>query len=199
MKKLLVGLATGMLFLNLAGVSSATIVTEGNFVSPTMIDFEVSSPGFIDNYYIGSGVQFVNVEGGNSYNTGHGYSLTGTNFSSGYPNGEAIFSSLITRVGMDITTNDGDDTTLFAYNGTTLVGSHSFNTFGAGLNGSFIGIEFLSGFDKLVIDTSETINGAFAIDNLRFESIASVPEPATMFLLGIGIAGLVAARRKKEA
>lgn len=180
--------------------ASAAIVGTGAFSSPTLIDFNGAPNGLIGNFYSGLGVSFAHLDGGQSYNTGTGggSSLTATNFSTepGFPNGEATFSSLITRVGFYITTNGDDNTTVYVYNGATLVGSETFDTFGAGSGGSFAGIEFLSGFDRIVIDTFGPINGAFALDDFRFEGSA-VPEPGTLAILGLGLAGLAATRRRK--
>ena len=93
--------------------------------------------------------------GGNIYKTitGEGRSPTATNFrdssSSEFPNGTITWDNLVTSVGFYITTNDSDDlniTASFLSNGTT-VGTHSFITGGVGSGGSFVGIEFLNGFD----------------------------------------------------
>lgn len=57
----------------------------------------------------------------------------------------------------------------------------------------------LSGFNNL---SSVDIYGynvyAVAIDNLEINASA-VPEPASMALLGLGLAGVLAARRRKQA
>ena len=184
-----------------AGTASATIIGPGDFVSPTLIDFNGAPSGPIGSFYSGLGVTFAHLDGGNSYDTGTGagVSPTATNFFTepGYPDGVATFSTLVTRVGFYITTNDGDDTTVYAYNGVTLVGSEFFNTFGGGAGGSFAGIEFLSGFDRIVIDTTATVNGAFAIDDFRFEGTA-VPEPASLALVVTGLFAAVGARRRRQ-
>jgi hypothetical protein len=203
-KKLLVGLACGMMMVGVAGVASATIIGVGDFMSPTIIDFETAPTGLIGSFYAGQGVTFAHLDGGWTYSTGTGGgdSLTATNFYSeaGYPNGEAIFSSPINKVGFYIRTWESDDTEVFAYFGSTLVGSEFFDTTRSGMGGSFAGLSFTSEFDRIVIATQHNYSGVFAIDDFRFEGgTQPVPEPATMLLMGTGIAGLIAARRKKKA
>lgn len=202
-KKLLAGLAAGIMQFGMAGAANATIIGVGDFVSPTIIDFETAPSGLIGSFYVGQGVIFAHLNGGIAWDTGTGggNSLTASNFFSeaGFPNGEAIFSGLINKAGFYITTNGGDNTVVSAYSGSTLVGSEFFTTGGAGGGGSFAGLSFTSGFDRIVIATEHNINGAFAIDNFRFEGgTQPVPEPATMLLLGTGLVGLVSARKKKK-
>jgi hypothetical protein len=202
-KRLLAGLAVGVMLFGMAGAASGTIIGVGDFLSPTIIDFETVPSGLIGSFYAGQGVTFAHLDGGQTYNTGTGggSSLTATNFYSeaGFPNGEAIFSSLINKVGFYITTNNGDNTLVSAYSGSSLVGSEFFTTGGGGNDGSFAGLSFTSGFDRIVISTEYNINGAFAIDNFRFEGgTQPVPEPATMLLMGTGLAGLIGTRRKKK-
>jgi hypothetical protein len=175
--------------LALAAPSQATIIGVGDFASPTIIDFEGLGGGEIGATY--PGVTFSGLQGGNFYDTGtgNGISGTGTNFDNGFGNPLATFASAVTRAGFYITTNDGDDTTVYAYLGATLIGSHFFDTFGSGVTGSFVGIEFLGGFDSLVIDVTSNVNGALAIDDFRYEGSA-VPEPGTLLFLGAGLAAL---------
>ncbi len=190
-----------LLSLLLAFVASAhaTTITSAAFVAPTVIDFEAVPGGAINGFYSGLGVTLVNLDGGITYSTSAApASKTATNFGSGYPAGEFLFASAKTRFGVDITTNVGDNTTIFAYMGSVLVGSEYFVTFGAGGNGSFAGVEFLSGFDRIVIDPQNNVNGAMALDNARFEG-APLPEPASIALLGVALAGLGVARRRRSS
>ena len=185
--------------------AQANVVGIGAFVSPTVIDFNDGNPANtqIGAAYAAQGVANMTLCGGQSHMTGApAASEVASNFSgpgcdSGpYLSKEITFASMMTRVGFDITTNPDDDTTVSAYLGALLVGSEFFDTFGAGVDGSFAGIEFLGGFDRIVISATQVTNGAFAVDNLRFEGNA-VPEPASIALLSLAMLLLAAARRRR--
>jgi hypothetical protein len=202
-KKLLTILSAVLLITGMSGIAGAEIIGEGDFVSPTIIDFEdAPEEGLIDNFYAGSGVTFAHLDGYNEYDTGtgNGSSKTATNFFTepNYPDGEASFVNPINKVGFFITTNPDDNTTIYAYLGDTLIGSEFFDTYGQGLGGSFAGIYFASAFDRIVIDTAAITNGAFAIDDFRFEA-QPVPIPAAVWLFGSGILGLFGIRRKMRS
>lgn len=177
--------------------TNAAIISASSFTGSTIIDFESAPYGLINATYSGLGVTFINLSGGYNYNTGNGYSYTATNFADvpGFPDGVAMFAAPVQRAGFDITTNDGDHTTVYAYSGAGLVGSEFFITEGYGSTGSFAGIEFLSGFDRLIIHAAHNNNGAFAIDNFRFEG-NPVPVPAAAWLLGSGLLGLMGVARR---
>jgi hypothetical protein len=179
------------------GSAVASKVGPGAFASPTLIDFESAPLGEINAFYSGLGVTFSNLFGGGDADTGtgKGFSKVATNFPifSGCPDphcedADANFSSNITRAGFYVSTNPEDDLTVRAYNGATLVGSEFFNTGGGGHGGSFAGIEFASGFNRIVFDTTTTSNGALIVDDLRFESgPPSVPEPTSLVVIGLGL------------
>jgi hypothetical protein len=170
------------------GSAQAATIGVGGFTAPTLIDFESAAGGAIGGQYAAQGITFVNFELAVYATSPAPASAVALKFFENAPatNGEVTFSSAVTRFGFDATTNPEDDTTLLAYLGNTLVGSHFFDTIGDGENGSFLGIEFAGGFDRVVIQTNTVVNGAIAIDNVRFENAAAQ------------VLALVAARRRKR-
>lgn len=59
--------------------------------------------------------------------------------------------------------------------------------------------ETLAGFTNLVSFSVETSNYYLALDNIVInQSAADVPEPASLAMLGLGFAGIVATRRRKK-
>lgn len=188
-----------------AASANASVVTLASFVAPTVIDFNDGNPANtqIGAAYAVQGVSSTTLCGGQTFKTGApAASEVASNFfgpgcdNEPYGPKEINFGSTMVRVGFDITTNDSDDTTITAYLGASLVGSELFDTFGAGGGGSFAGIEFLGGFDRIVISSLQATNGAFSIDNLRFEG-STVPEPSSFALLGLGLAALLLRRRQR--
>jgi len=182
--------------------ASADPIGPGAFLSPTLINFESAPDSRLDARYSSLGVTLSELFGGGFADVGTGAGVTGvaTNFpvfvgcpAAGCPDANAQFSSLQTRVGFYAFTNPGDDLTIFAYRGTTLVGSEFFRTGG----GSFAGVEFASGFDRVVLHPSSVENGALVIDDFRFESSpAPIPEPTTAVLFASVLIGVYVRRRR---
>lgn len=200
-----VGLAISLV---VARKASADPIGPDTFISPMLINFESAPDSRIDGRYSSLGVTFSELFGGGFADVGTGSGVTGvaTNFpvfagcpAGGCPDANARFSSLHTRVGFYVSTNPADDLTIFAYRGTSLVGSEFFLTDGAGHGGSFAGVEFASGFDRIVLHTTSVENGALVIDDFRFEgSPLPTPEPATVILFATGLVGACLRRRLRS-
>lgn len=182
-----------------------TPIPVGSFTSGNLIDFETAPSGNIGSFY--PGLTFQNMDGGTvlDVGTGEGASRTAANFFStpGFPPGVIVWDSPIIRAGFYITTSVGDNTTVSArfFSGDVVVGSEFFTTGGGGSGGSFAGIEFLTGFDKIIIDPANIAVGAFAIDGLRWDPASSkAPDGgSTLALLGLTLSGMLAVRRKQKA
>ncbi len=54
------------------------------------------------------------------------------------------------------------------------------------------------GYDQVAMDLGITQSQALALQLLASQTLAGVPEPETVALLGIGIAGLALVRRRRR-
>ena len=81
------------------------------------------------------------------------------------------------------------------FNGATLVDSAVFGP--QTLPDSFIGVISTVAFNTVKIDAVNP-GDSWGIDDLSIGSIGQVPEPATLALFGLGLAGLAVSRRRKQ-
>ena len=92
-------------------------------------------------------------------------------------------------------------TTISVFSGITPLGSLSYNgVLDPFFTGGFAGIQSTIPFDRVAVNFNSVAAPAFALDNIRFANTTTViPEPATLLLLGTGLAGVAARVRKRKA
>jgi hypothetical protein len=109
------------------------------------------------------------------------------------PTGSIFFSNDVSSAVFSWRTNNGS-TTFDAFNDGSLVETFTApsNASVPVVSGKFYGFEGII-FDEIRISIA-AVNESFSLDNLQY--ISAVPEPATLGLFGLGLAGLGFARRR---
>jgi hypothetical protein len=175
---------------------------------------------------IGSGAPVSSQIAGVTFTPALFYAATGAESFASFPPGYLInfsgsaaavnpfsifFASAVNGAALQIQTDPGATTTFQAFLGATNVGSFTASTSCCGATGDFLyyGFQGIT-FDQLRITTSGGAEGFIAIDNLQYATaggtepppppppVTTVPEPATMTLMATGLAGLIAARRRRK-
>ena len=112
------------------------------------------------------------------------------NFAEGAGNIDEFYARLFDSAAYSVL-NDTDGNPLEFWTDATGSGTVTWNLLGAGFLGSNVGMEF----------QLNALPGDFSTDSwvtVSDVSINPIPEPTTLFLIGSGLAGFFAARRKKQ-
>jgi hypothetical protein len=200
-------LAAALVFtsaMQIAVPASATTMTYSGtgLANPAhFIDFsDAKNNALIGNAYAGEGVTFVGLYGNMTYGSGFVPTTApaATNFNVSQSTivnpFQFVFGGPISAVSFFLVT-DGAGTSITSYLGNAPVETLTAGSF-ANNGANFFGFT-QSLFDRVVF----TVAGDHLalVDNLSFSSVASVPEPAPLVLLGLGIVAIGATRRRVRA
>lgn len=170
--------------------------------SETLVDFNSAPTGSFFGAYSAMGVTLTAESGQYMFQAGGGGLLgtSGTAYNTNSASGNAdvtfSFANAISRFGVNFGTAaylGPLSAEVRAYDSANnLVEAMSFASFG----NAFVGFDFASAVTTVVIDRTDATSYFTFVDDVRFEA-ASVPEPTSMFLLGVAALAAGAARRRK--
>ncbi len=187
-----------------ATAQATQLINNTGLVGPSQVltfsEVVLPSESLVTNQYAGFGVTF---SPGMFYNTQPFFfptpSLANFNFSGGLSSPSSIvFSQDLTEVALAVQTTPG--TTIFS----ALLNNIIVESFTAGTTSSTLPnlaqASNFYGFTNIVFDEIRILPNTtfFQMDNLQLTP-SSVPEPGTLALLGLGLAGLFVPKRRTSA
>ncbi len=215
-KKILTGLAAGALVLGMAGAANATLVTsipDGNIISIPAVNYFGVEPQTFDSGNITWSATNASTQGSPvfGWDWGYGFGSNGTwvapiimvglnEATSTYAVTDTMtfsFSAPVKAVGgfINYYPDGGDQPVISVYDASnTLIESATlnFSTGGDNNTGRFYGFSESNPSIKYF-----TLTDAY-IGITDLTTTANAPEPASMILIGTGIAGISVMRRKKQ-
>lgn len=188
-----------------AGTAAAIPITDTSVftASDSVVDFDevsISSGELVSNQYSAFGVEFTGGIYGGSGTYSAGDHVSGTYLDTWSGGGQSNFwsiefTSIVTSAGAYFEMDSYNSLTLSAMLGGSLVETASFSDGVCCRTMEFAGFTGIN-FDS--IEITGATGGNFYMDELHYSSTTSVPEPATLALLGLGLAGIGFSRKKKS-
>jgi hypothetical protein len=212
-KALLAGLAASTMMFGLSTIAQATplLITDSNDIAldnSTIIDFNSESTGAFNSRAFGSNVTFSAAGSDNLYidqDYSGQYGATGRYLTNRNDNPGPFtikFTEDVSAFGFSWGAAD-QPWTIELFNGSHIsLGTLSINAQTPPFIGFIGGTDSMGSISYATLTTQSSYGyDYFILDNFEYvtTSTAPVPEPATMLLMGTGIAGLIAARRRKKA
>lgn len=220
----LIGGLIGVAIFGIGGAASATVMQSlgsGSAVSvvDASADFE-STAAVSNNPYVEDGLSFLRTSLASSNNlcgfagcTGHtGFAAFTGNFM--YSTGTSSFFEIVTTGPVDFRGLEFEAGTGWGLNSNNpmffaweafLNGSGVGSGTGSSTTPPVLGFSDAAGFDRLKFTVSNSSNVDFvtsfnapAFDTVRAQFVTDVPEPATLAIFGVGLAGLGMMRRRKR-
>lgn len=113
---------------------------------------------------------------------------------------EVTLPGQVTQFGAEFKAVAAGDFTFTLFAGTQQVDVVTIPSGPAGQSYNFHAFEDSSAFDRVIIRGPAAINGQVIMDNLRFGPTGPVviPEPSSLLLAGVGIAGLIGMARRRR-
>ena len=203
----LLAVATGSFLLLAASATNlaqAGAIGSGAFSgSENLIDFEAFGPAPPDGPFAHMGVTFseASTSGSPGWRILNNFFVAGSEAltdEASISDITLVFDAAWTRVGLEVGIGDATYDVSFFGTAASLLGTVVVGPLFGVLGHDFAGWQDAGGIKSLrIIETSGSNNRVGGLDDIRFENVAQISEPGTLAIMGLGLAGLGFARRKR--